>query len=473
MSSRSQFANKSRSGQAGLFVVLNLTLVFGALGFAVDIGFAYYTRQSEQAAADSAALAAAAYASASGAPACGTGGVVCNSAATGCSTSPPNPPTTDLEAGCLYAKANGFVNNGTTQIVSLSANTTAPPGVTGNTPSYWIQANVTTKPYTLFGSFGGVSRLTINASAIAAVSYYNAGACIYVLDPTSSQAFSATGSSTTTATCGIFVNSSSASAFYESGSPTVTASQILVNGGTSVSSSSSVSPTPTTNAGPQADPLATLAMPTFSNNGCTYTNYTLAGSSTATLGPGTYCGGVNISHSATATFSPGAGQIIINDGLAIVGSSTATFNPGTYIINGSSGGVAMQFSNGVTVSGTGVTFFITGQYSGHTIGAVTSTGNAVVNLSAPTSGLYDGMLILQDRNLSYATSNSLANSTASVLQGTLYFPTTSLAYSGASSTGTYTAIIAKKISLTGSAAFKNDPTGMYTGLGSTVRGLIQ
>jgi hypothetical protein len=83
------------------------------------------------------------------------------------------------------------------------------------------------------------------------------------------------------------------------------------------------------------------------------------------------------------------------------------------------------------------------------------------------------MLFLQDRNLSYVAVNSFANSSSSVLQGTLYFPTTSVSYSGASSTGTYTAMVVKKISFTGSASFLNDPTGTYTGLASTVRGLIQ
>jgi hypothetical protein len=84
-----------------------------------------------------------------------------------------------------------------------------------------------------------------------------------------------------------------------------------------------------------------------------------------------------------------------------------------------------------------------------------------------------GMLLPQDRNLSYAIANSFANSALTTLQGTMYFPTTSITYTGASATGTYTAIIAKKINLTGSAAFKNDPTGTYTGLATTIRGLIQ
>ncbi len=441
------FANKGRSGQAGVFVALNLTLLFGALGFAVDIGWAYYTRQSAQAAADSAALAAAAYASASGQPACGTGGVICNSTATACNNPPTTPATTDLQAGCLYAQSNGFVNNGTTQLVSLSANTTAPPGATGNSPSYWVKATVTAKPYTLFGSFGGVKQFTINASAIAAVVYYSAGACIYVLDPTASGAFSIVGSATVTATCGIFINSSSSTAYTQKGSSTVTASQILINGtspGYTLTGSSSVSPTPTTNAGPQADPLAGMTLPTVANS-CDYTSYSKTGSGSVTLSPGTYC-----------------------NGISIAGSGSVTFNSGLYILNGS--GFNVTGSN--TISGSDVTFFLTGQY-GYTIGGVSFAGSSSFNLSAPTSGAYQGMLILQDRNLYYSGGNTIDGSSSSVFTGTFYFPTTTVTYNGSTTTGSYTALITKQIAFTGSTAFKNDPTGVYTGLASTVRGLIQ
>jgi hypothetical protein len=473
--------NRGRRGQAGLFIALNLTLVFGTLGLAVDVGFAYYTRQSAQAAADAAAMAAVAYASSSGAPVCGTGGVTCNSTATSCSNPPVSPATNALQVGCLYAQTNGFVNNGTTQFVSMAANTTAPPGIGNNSPSYWVQAKVTSNPFTMFGRFAGISAFTINASSIAAVTYYNAGACIYAVGSGNiPQEFSATGGTNVNASCGIFVNSTSGSGFYEYGSPTVKATQIQVNASAdSVSSSSSVSPSPTLNAGPQPDPLSTYTLPTFSSvcPSPPYSVYSLAtNTSVANVPSGNYCGGIDIHNSQVATFTGGTYNIY--NGLTIEGNSTAKFDSGLYIINGqSSNNTSVAFTNSATVSGTGVTFFITGQYSvtgyTHTIGPVEMTGNTTVNLAAPTSGTYQGMLFLQDRNLSYATANSFANSATSVLQGTLYFPTTAVSYSGASATGTYTALIGKTVSISGSAAFKNDPTGEYTGLATTIRGLIQ
>src|SRR5262249_46012810 len=103
-------------------------------------------------------------------------------------------------------------------------------------------------------------------------------------------------------------------------------------------------------------------------------------------------GGITISNSANVTFT--GGTYIIKDGLNIIGSSTVTFNPGTYILNGNSGNYALSLQNSSHVTGAHVTFFITGQY-GHTIGAVQCTGATVVNLSAPTSGTYEGMLFVQ------------------------------------------------------------------------------
>jgi len=319
----------------------------------------------------------------------------------------------------------------------------------------------------LFGRFGGISQFTVNASAIAGVTYYSANACVYSIGSGSiAKAFDAEGNATVTATCGIFVNSTSGTAFYTTGkNTTVTATQILVNGGSSINNSS-VSPNPTTSAGSVSDPLVSLIEPTFSSPTCQYNNVS---ASSGSLAPGTYCGGLSIT-GGSVSFS--GGTYIINGGLSISGNGNTTFGNGTYIINGSSGGYSINMSGGGSVTGSGVTFFITGQY-GQTIGPVSITGSGTVTLSAPTSGTYRGMLFLQDRNLSYSGANVFSGSSGSVFQGTLYFPKSAVDYSGVSTAGSYTAIISSTASFSGTTVFKNDPTGTYTGLATTVRGLIQ
>jgi hypothetical protein len=427
----------SRRGQAGLFVVLNLTLLFGTLGLAVDVGWAYFRRNAAQTAADAAAIAAASYARTAGYT-CGSGGVICGSA-TACANPNTSPPVNDLQVGCLYAGANGYLNGGN-QTVTMQGDTTAPPGVTGNNPVYWVQANVSERLFNLFGRAGGMPSFTINTVATAGVTVTPPGACVYVLHPTLGGAFTIAGGSNVTASCGIFVNSSSSTAFTANGTANVNSSTILVNGGMSLSSNSVVSPTPTTHAGTFSDPLQNFAMPTFS--GCMENSFHTSGG--ATLNPGVYC-----------------------DGITLSGNGTTTFNPGLYVLNG--GGLSV--TGGGTLSGTNVTFFNTGQ-SGHTPGPISTGGSATLILSAPNSGPYQGMLFVQDRNLTYSSNNGISGSANSVLTGTLYFPSTSLSFTG-SAAGSFTAIVAWSVTFNGNSVLRNDPTGTLTGLAGRSVSLIQ
>src|SRR5579884_3946702 len=98
-------------GQAAIMVTLSLVVTLGLLGLVVDIGWAYWRKEACATAADSAVLAAARYVSANSSFTCGSGGVTCQSD-TACPASPSSPPTTNIGAGCLYAKQNGFVNSG-------------------------------------------------------------------------------------------------------------------------------------------------------------------------------------------------------------------------------------------------------------------------------------------------------------------------------------------------------------------------
>jgi len=110
-----------------------------------------------------------------------------------------------------------------------------------------------------------------------------------------------------------------------------------------------------------ADPFAKVPAPSIGT--ClSHPDYTQWGQTGSyEVYPGTYCGGLTVSNGVTAHF-----------------------NPGVYIING--GGI--QFGSG-KVSGTGVTFYVTG--SSFTNNQLVTTNNGMsVNLSAPTQGLIKG-----------------------------------------------------------------------------------
>ncbi len=192
-----------RQGQAALLAVLNLTVVFGAIGFAVDLGLGQFKKHAEQAAADAAALAAASYAQ-DNSKTCASG-ITCN-VVTNCTI--PVTVTTPFGAACVYAKANGYTNGGSGgQTVTIFANNTGSP-VTGNTPSLWFKATVGESYSPLFASFGGVSALTSHASALAGTTTNGGGSCVIALSQAAGNSFSSSGSGnvTTSATCGIYDN---------------------------------------------------------------------------------------------------------------------------------------------------------------------------------------------------------------------------------------------------------------------------
>src|SRR5690349_12899234 len=94
----------SNRGQAILMTTLSLTLLFGIVGLALDLGWGHYVQREAQAAADAAALAAASKAlegvGQGGTPTCGTN--------VRCQDLSACPATDNLNSGCLYGRQNGF-----------------------------------------------------------------------------------------------------------------------------------------------------------------------------------------------------------------------------------------------------------------------------------------------------------------------------------------------------------------------------
>ncbi|MBC7285138.1 TadE/TadG family type IV pilus assembly protein [Hoeflea sp.] len=130
------------------------------------------------------------------------------------------------------------------------------------------------------------------------------------------------------------------------------------------------------------DPFAKFMIPT-SGTACDNTNLTLSGG-THTLKPGTYCGGLEIKKSANVTLSPGLYKIVGGD-LTISDS---------------------------TVLGEKVTLALTSK------GAALDWSNAVVQLSAPTSGQYTSMVIIGVRE---EATHTFEDSTID-LHGVIYLP---------------------------------------------------
>ena len=433
---------RAQSGQAALMVTLSLPLTLGLLAMVVDVGWCYWRQEACKTAAQAGAMAAAMQALRAANLTCGSG-VACTANATtyaSCPASPSLPASNNLQNGCLYVQSNGFTytGSGNRQNVQYAAYTSGSP-VSGSTPSYWVRFVVSEKIPTLFAAMYQPS-ITVSSRATAAIFQPNKGACVYALDPNASGAITLKGNADVNATCGVWDNSSDGSALSCSNNTTLNAGSaaITVHGGASCSGT--VTPAPTTGQPAAADPFASVPAPPDMNR-CDSTGIS-AGASIIMPADGTYevCGDISLTGNGTTVLPAGI----------------------YYVKNGN-----LDWHNG-SISGTGVTIFLTGTSPG----SITIDGNMTVNLSAPTSGTYRGLVIYEDRNLSSFPSETFNGGANMNFNGSIYLPGSAVSYSGGSATA-ITALIADAVVFTGGSNFGVDSNGSVTGIGVTTANLIE
>ncbi|HLY19690.1 MAG TPA: pilus assembly protein TadG-related protein [Bryobacteraceae bacterium] len=419
-------ANRTERGSVLVMFTLSLFLMVGVLGLVVDIGWCYYRKQVAQSAADAAVLAAAA--ASTSAPdvfTCGTNGIACQDP-TSCGTSIPNPPTTNLQVGCLYAQTNGF-SAGSGQTVLISANTTSPsPGAPGVQVPYWITVSINEQEAQSFSAIFGQAFLNVGAHATASV-FPAPGDCVYALAG-SGVGLSVNGNVAVQTKCGIYVDSNSSSALTASGSNstiTVTGADIYVVGGVSTQNSTQVSPTPTTGASVASDPLQFMPAPTV--GACTSAGVNLTGHSTQTISQGVYCGSISVG-----------------------GNASLIMNPGTYILKN-----GFSVAGGGTVTGSGVTLY-------NLSGTIAVSGGANMTLSAPISGTYQGVTIFQDR--SNTSTVKIDGGATQFINGVIYTPAAELDYTGGSGTTSLsTLLVGNTVVFVGNSYITATPTTGYSG----------
>ena len=238
-----------------------------------------------------------------------------------------------------------------------------------------------------------------------------------------------TGSTSLTTGCGVYTNSNSSSAVSLVGGGTIT-----TTGGAKTnivgnwSGSGTISPLPVIGAASIADPLADLSPPTVGACTDTASPVNLGSHDTRTISPGVYCSGLNLSAQSSLTLN--AGVYIVKSGISLGGQTS---------ING----------NGVFI------YLMTG--------GVTMAGGAVVNLMAPSTGPWQGVLFYQARG--NATASTLVGGTGQLMNGILYFPSSHLTYTGGSSTAALnTTIISDTLSLVGNSYITAAASSPYTGI---------
>jgi Flp pilus assembly protein TadG len=338
-------------------VVLPVLLLF--CGLSVDIGMLELKKIQMQSAADAAALGGALEAER------GTNNWVTIATA---------------EAGM-----NGFTNGPNTTVSIVEGATSG--AYNGRYDA--IQATITQSVKTVFmgALHGGVFTLTAQASALITP-------CIYTLGNGSLQNYSLmvyTGSLLGDS-CPVYATTEDVLG----GGGHVAVEAVDVSGPASSSSNAgSIWPPPVYNVPLVTDPLASTPQPSFGS--CSHTSYSIT-SGSATISPGTYCKGLNISN------------------------ATVTLNPGLYTITGGA-----NWSN-ATVTGAGVTlFFTTGGGGGYGQFLIQNgsqvTMSAANDSSTGTIPAISAILVFADRNWTHTTGQDFQLNSSEVSgDGIWYLP---------------------------------------------------
>lgn len=436
-------ARKACRGQAAVMVTLALPVVLGLTALVVDLGWCYWRQEVCKTAAQSAAMGAGVAAYKASNLTCGSG-VACGTNATTyteCPSSPATPPSNDIQSGCLYAQMNGFSQGGNKgrQSVKYAAYTSSSP-VTGSSPDYWVRFVVGEKIPLMFAVVLGNQWQVVSAAGTAGVFKNTAGACLYALDNTADGAITLKGTTDVEAGCGVWDNSNSSSSLSCTNNTTLDAgsAKITLAGGNSCRGT--VSPAPLTNQARAADPFASVPTPSDKNR----------------------CDSNGISAGQAITM-PADGTFEVCGDISLTGNGTTTLPAGLYYVK--NGG--LDWHNG-SISGTGVTIFLTGSSPG----GIAINGNMTVNLTAPTSGPYRGLVLYQDRGITSPPGATFNGGSGMDFQGSIYLPNNQASYSGGSTTS-ITALVVDTVTFTGTSYFGTDTNGSITGIGVPTVSLIE
>ncbi len=320
----------------------------------------------------------------------------------------------DVTAAAQAAAAQNGVTIGTNG-GAVTINLTPVSGAYAGQAGY-VEAIVSQNQPTFFMKMFGIASQTVTARAVATLG--NSHSCIYTLGATG-VGIGLTGNADMSLTnCGVVVDSSSNDALSLTGNVTLDAQSIGIVGKVNENGNIHVSPTPVTGIAPVGDPLAWLPKPTVPSK-CT-NSVKLSGNATRTISQGCYAG------------ISGTGNVTLN------------LNPGVYVIDGPFGG----FTGNISIRGTGVTLYL--------LGSTDMTGNISLNLTAPTSGTYNGILIDQPSNNTRTL--SLTGNAGSTLKGIIYAPSAAVSFTGNSGANVYTDFVVGSLTLVGNAGFRDYAT---------------
>ena len=391
---------KFLSDQAGAIIImvgLLMPVVIGGMALGAEVGYWYFNQSKLQNSADVAAYAGAVQLRAG------------------------EDQQTIEDAAFAAAAKTGYDQS----IGTLTVNSPPTTGAFAGDPQV-VEVIAQENVVKLFSALFTGGDVPMSGRAVAQIMEGQA-ACILALDTSASGALTFTGSSNVTLDgCTVHANSLATDAVTVIGGGHVETPCASATG--NVSATSGLVMGECTNAIEHAstinDPYADVLEPLVSGTCKAVNVFDGPPGTTYTISPGRYCGGLTIKR-------------------------TVTMDSGVYIVDGGD----LTIESTAVVSGTGVMFFLTGGATVHI------AGTANVQLSAPTSGTYAGILFFVDRDDPYATHIFNGDST-SFFEGAIYAPSGHVEFAGSGAVGGgCTQIVAATIEFTGDANIGTDCTG--------------
>lgn len=276
--------------------------------------------------------------------------------------------------------------------------------------------------------------VTIQVQATARL-VSNGDYCFMALDPTESTSISNAGNATVQADCGLHANSSGAAAVDAQGNVSVTATPVSAVGGIGGRASFAPGTLFIPYNIPQPDPFAQVPWP--APTGPIFNNVRVKSNTSATLSPGIYRGGLDIAGSATLL-------------------------PGIYYIDGRGGNSGLSVGAQAQMIGQGVTLVLTRETPpapGTTaaMAGLTINGGAHIDLSAPTTGPYRGILFYQDpRSPTLSDTIQINGNSSSRLEGAIYVPKNIVLFNGTTGMNfNCTQIVGYRLVFSGNSVIRN------------------
>lgn len=410
--------HRDRRGSMYMLTAFALPVLIGFGGMGIDVAMWYAERRNTQNIADAAAVAAT-YDNMTGGDA-----------------------TTMEAAARAEALRNGYVDvpENTFTIVTPS---TVPP-VTGTSnpvvdvlvrrevPIYMLGWFLADETKVAASATGGLRNLGTN--------------CVISLHKTAARAVEFVGGTTAHVGCGVASNSNASDSLYIGGSAELDANpaqahgDIVVAGGGTLTST--LPPMPYMPEVP--DPFGNRVFPGPTNPSCDYPTG-LVVSGTLTIGP-----------------SVAGGEVRICGNFSVQPSGNLTMQAGTYFVE--NGEVLFQG----TVTGTDVTIVLTGS-DPSSVGTIDIRASADVNLTAPATGPYFGIVIYQDRIADSSGANKLNGGSDMNLLGAVYVPKKQTEFAGGANVDGCTVLIATIVKFVGDSYIENTPSECGTvGLNDSV-----